>query len=144
MRTDVLTVAPETSVADVVQLLAELDATCAVVVGADGRAQGIVSERDLLALARSSDERLSAMLRRMLQEEHHIFDSMRELRKAAATHIADIATVPVACAGADMTVPEMAAIMEQRDVRQLPVVRDGRVVGVVTRKEIVRAIADQA
>jgi CBS domain-containing protein len=144
MSKDVLTVAPDTPVADVVRLLAERQASCAVVVSDDGRPEGIVSERDVLSLARTSDDRVAQVLRRMLQEEHHFFDSMRELRKAAATRVGDIASKPVVCAEAGMTVRQVAGLMERFDYRQVPVLRNGKVAGIVTRQEIVRAIADQA
>lgn len=143
MNLAVVTVRRETAVADVLHLLADHHASCAVVVDNQDKPTGIVSERDLLALARSGGERVSGMLRGMLQEEHHVFDALHELRKSAATNVADIASTPVACVDVDDTITQVAARMEKLDYRQLPVVRDGKVVGIITRQEVVRAIADR-
>lgn len=144
MSRDVSTLTRDASITDAVHLLAERGAPCAVVVGEEDRPEGIVTERDLLALARDNeDARLALMLKRMLQEEHHVFDSMKELRKAAATRVSDVMSSPVQCADVDMTVGQIAATMDTFDYRQLPVVREGRLVGLVTRQDIVRAIADK-
>ncbi|MEX0785532.1 MAG: CBS domain-containing protein [Dehalococcoidia bacterium] len=144
MSTDVLTVGSDTPVTEVVQLLADENASCVVVVNDDGKPTGIVSERDLLVLAKTGEQRLAGMLSRLLQEEHHTFDALRQIRKSAALGVADIASTPAQCADAAMTVGQVAALMDKFDYRQLPVVRDGKVVGIVTRQEVVKAIAGEA
>lgn len=146
MRQDVLTIRGDASVSEAVRLLAERGSPCAVVVDEEGCPRGIITERDVLVLARVEDRAgLAAILRRMLEEEHHIFDSMRRLRQAAASsRVEEVMSTPVQCADVEMTLGQMADIMETFDDRQLPVVEEGRLVGLVTRQDIVRAIADKA
>jgi CBS domain-containing protein len=144
MATAVPTLPPSASISDALDLLSDEAIACAVVVDEDHQPQGIITERDLLAFAEeSNDARLSKVLKRMLLEEHHIFDSMRGLRKFSATTVGDIANSPVKCAEADMTIGQIAGIMETFDYRQLPVVKDGKLIGLVGRQEIIRAIADR-
>lgn len=144
MITDVPTLPADASVADAVQLLADRKIACAIVVDEKRRPIGIVTERDLLGLAENQGARVATVLQRMLQEQHHIFDSMHNLRKAAATTVKDMASAPVTCADVGATLGELAAMMETFDYRQLPVVREGRLVGLVSRQEIIRALADKS
>lgn len=145
MLTDVPTLTMDASISEAIELLADKEIACVVVVDESQKPQGIVTERDLLALAEDLDgTHLATVLKRMLQEEHHIFDAMRGLRKMAATTVSDVASHPVKCAEADMTIGRLASIMETFDYRQLPVVKDGSMVGLVGRQEIIRAIAGKA
>lgn len=143
MSTDVPTLSRDASIADAVHLLAEQDVSCAVIVDERGHPDGIITERDLLVFARNEGgTRVARLLQRMLQEEHHIFDSMRELRKSAASEVGQVMNSPVRCAEPEMTISQVASIMETFDYKQLPVVREGRLIGLVTRQDIVRALAD--
>ena len=145
MSTDVPMLTMDASISEAVDLLADKEIACAVVVDASHKPQGIVTERDLLALAEDLEgTHLATVLKRMLQEEHHIFDAMRGLRKISATTVSDVASSPVKCVEADMTIGQLASIMETFDYRQLPVLKDGRLVGLVGRQEIIKAIADKA
>lgn len=144
MSTNVATIQGDAPVSDVVKLLADEDIYCAMIVDGDGKPEGIVTEADLLRFAGADDKaRLSKLLKQILQEEHHIFDSMHEVRKYDATNVRDMASSPVKCAEADMTLSEIASVMESYDYRQLPVVKEGRLVGIVGRQEVIKAIADQ-
>jgi CBS domain-containing protein len=144
MITDVQTLHPNASVAEAVELFADKQIACAIVVDGERRPKGIVTERDLLGLAEDHGAHVANVLQRMLQEQHHIFDSMRNLRNAAATTVEGVASSPVTCADVGMTVGQLASMMETFDYRQLPVVREGRLVGLVSRQEIIRAIADKS
>jgi len=144
MSRDVPTLARDASVADAVRLLLERGASCAVVVEEGNLPSGIITERDLLPMATEQGGGLPGLvLRQILQDERHILDFLQQARKAHASRVADVMSSPVQCADIDMTVGQVAAIMEAFDYRQLPVVREGRLVGLVTRHDIVRAIADK-
>lgn len=110
----VWTVAPDTSVRDLLGLLAEHHIGAMVVsTGADGAVAGIVSERDVV--------------RRLHAEGPGILDGPVE-------HImtADV----VHCALGD-AVDEVASLMTERRIRHLPVLDDGRLVGVVSIGDVV-------
>jgi CBS domain-containing protein len=144
MKRDFATLPSSAPISEAVHLLADKDTACAVVLDADGKPEGIITERDLLGYAEANDEaRLAKVLKRMLVEEHHIFDSMKGLQAAKATTVGGIASKPVKCAEADMTLGKIASILETYDYRQIPVMKDGELVGLVGRQEIVKAIADR-
>jgi len=143
MDKDVLVLPRDCPVAEAVRLMAERHTSCAVVVEED-KPIGIVSERDLLPLAVRLDEGpLGPVLRRILSDEAHIFQFLKDVRKADAEVVADVMSSPVECADADATLGQLAAMMETDGYRQLPVVREGRLIGLVTRRGILRALADR-
>lgn len=131
------------TIADAVRLLAERNSAYAVVVDADGKPEGIGTERDVLNLAQADDKwRLTHALDRILAEEHHIFDTMKELRRLAPKSVGEAMGSPVRCAEAGTPMAEAARATEQNDYRQLPIVKDGKLIGIVGRHDIVRALAD--
>ena len=143
MSRDVLTLIDDASIVDAVRLLLERGASCAVVVEEGDHVKGIVTERDLIPLAMKDVVPPGIALRQILQDTPHILDFLRELRKADASRIAEVMNSPVQCADIDMTVGQMADVMEAFGRRQLPVVREGRLVGMVTRRDVLRAIASK-
>jgi len=67
---------------------------------------------------------------------------MRDRRKAQASIAQDLMTSPAVCVDEDASVAELSGIMAAHGLRELPVLRGDRVVGLVCRGHIVRAIAD--
>ena len=144
MNSDVPTVAPETSVPGIVQRLLDSGSSCVVVVD-DGRVPvGIVTERDLLPLAAKEGYLSGAAIRQILQDETHLLDFLGEVRKSRSVRAAELMSAPVQCVDVDTNLPTVATTMETYGYRQLPVTRDGRLVGLITRRHIVRAVGEFA
>jgi CBS domain-containing protein len=111
---NVITVSPDASVADVVRLLAD-KRIGAVVVSADGvRAQGILSERDIVI---SFARRGAATLDKTAHE-------LMTTRVTTCTPQDEIA--------------ELMAVMTTKRIRHLPVVENGRVCGIVSIGDVVK------
>jgi CBS domain-containing protein len=146
MTTDVLTFTGDTTVEDAAAALAERGISGAPVVDADGRLLGLFDDADLIvAEARihgpSAIELLGAYipLPESLQRFHD------EVRHALARTVGDLlddddrADAPRV--GLDATVEDVATLMHDRRASRVPVVDDaGRVVGIVSRGDIVGAI----
>ena len=116
---DVLTIVPDASIGDAVQLL-ETHGVGAVVVSADGTSvDGILSERDIIrGLAKDGESLLG--------------------RSVASLMTRDVET----CAGGD-TGREVLALMTQRRFRHLPVVKDGALAGIVSIGDVVKSRLDE-
>ena len=142
MSQDVPTIAPQASLSTILQKLLISESPCVVVVDEEQRPLGVVTERDLLPLAMKGRYPPGAALRLVLQDEEHVLDFLQEIRKASASTARQIMTSPVRCVDADMNVADVAATMEAYDFRQLPVTRDGRVIGIITRRLLVRTIGN--
>lgn len=135
MTGDVISVAPKTHLRDVARLLIEHQISGVPVIDADGACLGVVSEGDLLAkqLSRPLSRRLP--LEWILGEQH----DPEELRRRAATTAAQAMSAPAVTIEPARPLREAAALMVDRGVNRLPVVSEGRVIGIVTRADLVKA-----
>ena len=133
MTTDVTTVAPDTDLRDVAALLVKQRISGVPVVEA-GRVVGVVSEQDILFKERPSDNLHRGVLAWLLDEG----DLMLKIdaRTAGAAMSRPAITIPPARGVADA-----AALMLDESVSRLPVVENGKLVGIVTRHDLVRAFA---
>ncbi|MDO5629014.1 MAG: CBS domain-containing protein [Mobilicoccus sp.] len=116
--TDVVTVAPSETVAALVALLGEHRIGAVVVSSDGGTVEGIVSERDVV---RGLPEHGASLLERT---------------------VADIMTSDVVTCEKKNTVAELAASMTARRFRHMPVVEDGRLIGIVSIGDVVKARTD--
>lgn len=140
MTTDVITVAPDISVQALATLLAEKGISGAPVVGADGRMVGIVSEGDLLHRAEIGTARRHRVRRRSWWLDHFASDAARDYVKSHGRSVADIMTSNVVSVDEEADLADVAAVLEGRRVKRVPVMRGGAVVGIISRANIVRAV----
>ncbi len=131
MTTDVAVVAPETDLRDVAAVLVHKRIS-GVPVLQDERVVGVVSEQDILFKERPADGLHRGILARLMDEG----DLMM---KVDARIAGDAMTSPAVTIGPDRGVAEAAALMIEDGVSRLPVVESGRLVGIVTRHDLVRA-----
>lgn len=139
MTTPVITVTPQTAVAEVAVLLAERGIS-AVPVVEEGRLVGIVSEADLLhrhEIGTDCALRDDPWWLRMFRLDSEPAEYVR----SHAVRVADIMTRKVAVVDPDAPLVEVADALERRGVKRLPVTRDGRVIGIVSRSDLVGALA---
>jgi CBS domain-containing protein len=114
----VVTIAPDATVRDLIRLLGEHNVG-ALIVSSDGAGvDGIVSERDVV---------------------RHLLDSDDILDGAVSA----IMTVDVATAEPGTSLDEMRALMTERRIRHVPVLSDGRLTGIISIGDVVKAAMDQ-
>jgi CBS domain-containing protein len=136
MTADVVTVPPETPVIAIAQLLADRGISAVPVVGADGGLRGIVTEADLVRRLAGGHGEIG-LLRRLF------IDTDRMAQRYAATHgatAADIMTAALVTVGPEAEAGEIAELLEARRIRRVVVVEDGRLCGVVSRADLLRAL----
>ena len=141
MTTDVVTLHPAASVGDAMRRLVERQIDGAPVVDDDGRVVGMLTADDLLVQEiRLHYPTVVSLFGAYLElpSQHRHFEE--DLRKAVGATVAEVMTdEPVVC-GEDDTLERVATLMHDHDVSRLPVVRDGRLVGIVARGDILRAL----
>jgi CBS domain-containing protein len=146
MTTDVLTVTPDTTVDEAIQLLAQRGISGAPVVDADGRLVGLLDDTDIILSearlhAPTVVELFGAYL--TLPGEQKRYE--HELRHALGQTVDDLMHHEPPFVGVDATVEDVASVIVERDVGRVPVVdADGRVVGIVTRGDLVGALGRRA
>ena len=143
MERDPVTVSPEASVQDVVAALREHRLPGVPVVDWDGKVQGIVTEADLVLPDEDGDLHIPHYINlfggTVFLEPLGRFEE--RLRKAFAADAADMMTRHPDTVRPDTSVREAARLIHETGHNRLPVVEDGKLVGVVTRVDVLGALA---
>jgi CBS domain-containing protein len=136
MTRPVVTVRSWTPLKEVAQLLIERRISGVPVVDDDGALLGVVSEGDFLVKEQGSTAIRHGRLSRLLGESRA---ARARLAKVGALTAGEAMTAPALTIAPDRHISEAAAVMTARGVNRLPVVDDGRLIGIVTRADLVRA-----
>ncbi|MBR0683387.1 CBS domain-containing protein [Roseomonas eburnea] len=137
MSTGLLTFLPDMGLEPAARAMAERGVSGAPVVREDGLLVGVITEGDLirrLADAAAPKSGWFASLFRASEE-----DAARFARVRGRT-VKDVMTMDVASVTEDATAEQIAHVMESRGIRRVPVLRDGVLVGVVSRADLLRAL----
>lgn len=138
MTRNVVTVSPDTTVPELVQVLLSRNISGVPVVDADGTLVGIVTEGDLVRRSELGTERkrggwLSFFTATATMAQEYV--------RSHGTRVSDLMTPGVVAVGRETPLADVADLMEERRVRRVPVVEDGKVVGIVSRANLLRAWA---
>src|SRR5690349_10799377 len=145
MTTDVITVAPETSVQDLAALLANHGISGVPVVDAANNLVGLVSEGDLIHRSETGTERRTQRQRtRWLDALGSDRDLARDYVRSHGGTVRDVMTHDVITVTETTALDEVANLLETKRIKRVPVVSDGKVIGIVSRANLVRALAATA
>jgi CBS domain-containing protein len=144
MTRDVVTVKPETSIEELASLLVKNQISGVPVVDEKGELYGIVTENDLI----SQNKRLhiptvvSFLDAAIYLESSKKFE--QEVKRITATKAGDICARKVLTVTEETTLVDIATIMDEKKTHLLPVVKNGKMVGIVGKRDVVKAVARQA
>ena len=146
MTTGVICVEPDTSVQALAALLSERGISGVPVVDADNQVVGIVSEGDVLHRVETGTERRpEARAGRRRSWWLDTIASDRELArdyvKSHGRTVRDVMTRDVVSVTDTTELADIAILLETKRIKRVPVVRDGKLVGIVSRANLVRALA---
>jgi CBS domain-containing protein len=138
MTSPAITVTPDTPVVDIAAVLIERRISAVPVVDASGRVVGVVSEGDLLRRCEiGTDRRRSQWLDLLVERSGQAAD----FAKAHGLLARDVMTRDVISVPEDMELSEIAALLERRRIKRVPVVRNGVPIGIVSRANLLRGLA---
>jgi CBS domain-containing protein len=120
MTTGVIIVGLNTSVANIARVLVNNQISAVPVVDEDGALVGIVSEADLIHLEGS------------------------DFLKSHGVKAADIMSKPAITANPEMELDELVSLFDKHRIKRVPVVDHGKIVGIVSRANILKAVARDA
>lgn len=138
MVRDLITIDPEASIADAAKLIAEFDVSALPVVDDDGRLVGIISEGDLM---RREEIGTSVHHPWWIEAVTPASTLAAEFAKSHGKRVSEVMSKNLITATEDTPLAEIAAILERNRIKRVPIVRDGELVGIVSRSNLVQALA---
>lgn len=137
MTHPVITVAPQMTIGEAAELLIRHRISGLPVVNAAGEVAGIVTEGDLLRRAETGTERRRARWLEFLIAPGRLAS---EYAQANGRRVGEVMTDAVVSVGPDDAVVDLIDLMERRRIRRVPVIDRGRLVGIVSRANLVQAL----
>jgi len=141
MTANVVTIQADEHVINVARLLLDRRISAVPVVDADGKLLGIVSEGDLLRRVENDTERKRDGWNWLFASRPGL---AAEYAKSHARRAGDVMTRNVVTVAGDVPLSRIADLFEKHNIKRVPVVRDGRVEGIVSRADLLRALVQQA
>jgi CBS-domain-containing membrane protein len=136
MKKAVVAVGPETSVSEIVDLLLAHEISAVPVIDEERHVLGIVSEGDLLGHPPAGSPH-----GRWLRFFDPAAVSLEDIASARHKKARDVMTKPVVTVVADTPVDVLATLMHRRRLKRVPVLGDGKLVGIVSRTDVLAALA---
>lgn len=138
MTRDVITVNAETIVTDVAKLLLQNRVSAVPVVDTDNQVLGIVSEGDLIRRPEIEGERPRSWWLRLMGDSR---EQAADYIKTHGWRAEDVMTREVQAVQEDTPIADVAQLLEQRHIKRAPVLRNGKLVGIVSRANLLHALA---
>lgn len=137
MTRNVISIPPEATVEDAARLMLERAISGLMVVDAQGQLAGVITEGDLLRRDELGTQRHRPWWLRLL------ISPGRQAADFTRTHgrrVRDVMTQDVVTVAADAPLEQVVELMEQHRIKRVPVTQDGKVTGVVSRADLLRAL----
>ena len=138
MTTKVITVTPESSVGDAAKLMLQYRISGLPVVDQKGVLVGMVTEGDFLRRGETGTQRRRPRWLEFILGPGRLSS---EYVQAYGRKIADAMTSDPVCITEDVSLENVVDTLERHRVKRLPVMRDGKLVGIVSRANLVQAFA---
>ena len=139
MTTDPITVYRDTPVQEVAQLMVENGISGLPVLDRDGTLVGVVTEEDLIV--RHANLHLPTYILIFAVRGEHQFEE--EMRRTLATHAGEVMSEHLYTITADADVADAATLMMDKHTSPIPVMEGTRLVGVISRTDIVRLVVNK-
>jgi CBS domain-containing protein len=141
-----IVVNPNDDIMDVIRLFRENKISGAPVVE-DGRLVGIISESDIVKTITTHNEAIDLILpspldliELPLKTTLKIEEFKEDIEKALKTKVKDVMTKNVITISPDKTINDAAKLMIENNIKRLPVVENGKLIGIITRGDLIEAL----
>jgi CBS domain-containing protein len=138
MVRDVVTVKPDDTVAEAVRLLAEHDVSALPVVDDEENVVGIISEADLVHREEIGTDKQRPW---WLEAVTPASTLAEEFAKSHGRRVDEVMSTDVVSASEDTPLGEIATLLERHRIKRVPILRSGKLVGIVSRSNLIQALA---
>jgi len=149
MNKDVVYLRPDDSVFDAAKIFSELRISGAPVVDG-GEIIGVITESDIIKFmdVKISDlpgvggASLANLILAIIGLQKLRVDFKKELEFVASSKVSEVMSKNPITITADKTILDVASVMQDNDINRLPVVSEGKLVGIVARADIIKALVE--
>jgi CBS domain-containing protein len=141
MTRDVVSIRPDASIIEAVRIMLQHKISGLPVIDASGRLQGIITEGDFLRRAETGTERKRSRWLEFLLGPGRL---ATEYVQTSGRKVCDVMTSDVYTVTEDAPLEQVVHLMERNRIKRVPIVRGEQVVGIVTRANLMRALASLA
>jgi CBS-domain-containing membrane protein len=141
MTEDLITAASDTPVSELAKLLVKHRIGAVPIVASDGALVGIVSQTDLAHRGETDTQKRRKWWLEVFADPNA---QAREYIKSHGLTARDVMTTVIISIVYDASLADVAEALDTHRVRQLPVMRNGNMVGIISRTDLVRAVAQSA
>jgi CBS-domain-containing membrane protein len=138
MVRDVITVGPEADVRDAIKLLVDNDVSALPVVDAQGMVVGIISEADLVRREEIGTEKHRPW---WLEAVTPAATLAEDFAKSHGKRVDEVMSTAIVSASEETSLSDIATLLEHHRIKRVPILRDGKLVGIVSRSNLIQAIA---
>ena len=138
MTREIISIAPEASIMEAVRLMLQHKISGLPVVDAAGHLEGIITEGDFLRRAETGTQRKRSRWVEFLLGPGRLAD---EYSQTSGRTVSEVMTPDVQTVTEDAPLEQVVHLMERHRIKRIPVVRGDKLVGIVTRKNLMRALA---
>jgi len=140
MTVDPITVTPETTIDEAAKIMSEEHISGLPVVNSEGEMIGIITEGDLLGKHKTISppgyiEFLGGIIYTESQENFY-----RRLKQYVAYEVKELMSTEVTTITPETEIEEIATIMDKENIKRLPVVKERKLVGIVSRADLIRTL----
>lgn len=140
MTTDVISCSPDTKLKDAAQIMIDKGLSVLPVIDFENRLKGILTESDFVGKEVEVPHALASV--KMLFGQAHYHGNIEEVyKKAKDEPLEKVMTRNPVSISPDETLTSLVELMSSRNLKRVPVVKDKKLVGIVTRKDLIKAFA---
>jgi CBS-domain-containing membrane protein len=141
MTRDIVSVGPDATVLQAARLMLQHHISGLPVVDASGKLIGILSEGDFLRRRETATQRRRSRWLEFLMGPGKLAS---EYTHSHGSRVAEVMTEDVVAVGEDAALEEIVELMEKRRIKRVPILQDGKLVGMVTRSNLLHAMVSMA
>jgi CBS domain-containing protein len=141
MTRDVVTAGPDATVATIAKLLTDHGISALPICDGDGRLVGMLSEGDLMRPFTQANEVRRSWWLTLLAEGTDLAPEFVEYVRLDNRRACDLMQTTVITATDTTSAPALAELLTEHRIKRVPILRDGKLVGIVSRADLVRAMA---
>jgi len=140
MTREVISVTPETTLRELAGILSKNNINGVPVLDEDGAVLGVVCESDLVDQNRPLHIPTVFVILDSVIPLDNPWRLQKEFKRLTATKVGDIYSRPAVCVAPDTDLSEVARLMARRKLYTIPVVEEGKLVGVVGKRDVIAAM----